>query len=531
MRVNDLIPGRPSWSPEQLPDGFEDALARLRSRVLRRIGTDDALRDHCRSRALESALLLRLLERDDTSPASRDKLIAFLRVCRDSADPLDAVIAHVALHAAAVSPSQLVDDLVVQAPEFTSARKRVLMTAIFTVLGVQMPLPDFDGQAFSLTGLHCWANAQVTSVKVILAAAAGRLDLVTHDDRARLLATQRSPHVWEGNILIHLSVLHALSRLPDTEAVIADGIRKVLSHQREDGGMPFICDTDTWCSATGGVALLAAGAPRDDLHRLASHLVAQQRPDGGWAFTDSARQTDVDDISVVLQFLQTLDAHRYRGPIQRGIESLYAVRGTEGGFPTYVALAPSEACMTAAAIDALTPDWNAHRFAIVDGLRFLADQQLPDGSFQPDWSSSRLHTVFRVLLATRRNPHYQPLHVQRMVVRSMDLILQSQNDDGGWGQQNASPSDPISTAYAVIALCDLEDPAPVMRGLAYLMSHQRADGSIRSVSDSIGPRPFIFTVPALADIFSLLALGHVAHRTGLADSATLLETADAISER
>ena len=33
-----------------------------------------------------------------------------------------------------------------------------------------------------------------------------------------------------------------------------------------------------------------------------------------------------------------------------------------------------------------------------------------------------------------------------------------------------------------------------------------------SVPDSIGPRPFRFTVPALADVFTLLALGHLTRR-------------------
>jgi hypothetical protein len=526
MRINDLHSGRPFWMADQLPQGVEHGLVRLRSRVLDRLGEDGAIRELCCSRVLESALLFRLIERTHVQQPCLDKLAAFLDGRRYSVDPLDRMLANAALRKTTAGMPELVDKLVAQAPEFTSARKRVLMSAIFVILGCELDSADLDVNEFHVTGLHCWAEAQMTSVKAILASAVGRMHLVTDADRDLLLATQGTPHVWEGNILIHLSVLHALNRLPGMGQVVAEGINKVLPHQREDGGMPFVCDTDTWCSVTGGIALLASGAPHHELHRLAIHLVSQQRPGGGWAFTDSACQTDVDDISVALQFLQTLDARQYRAPIRRGIASLHAVRGADGGFPTYVSQAPSEPSMTAAVIDALTPQWDTHRQAIVDGLRFLADEQRPDGSFPPDWSNSRFHTVFRALLAARRNPQYAPEHVQRMIARSMDLVLQTQNADGGWCPQDGSPSDTISTSYSVIALCERDDPTPVARAVDYLLAHQRSDGSIESVSDSIGPRPFIFTIPALADIFALLAIGHVGHRAGLLRSPALLENSE-----
>jgi prenyltransferase beta subunit len=260
------------------------------------------------------------------------------------------------------------------------------------------------------------------------------------------------------------------------------------------------------------VVLATADAPADVLDRIAGHLLAQQQPGGGWSYTDASRQTDVDDTSVAVQFLHMLDPAAHKAAIRRGVQSLYAVRGGDGGFPTYVPGAPSEACMTAAAVDALTTDWHQHGPAIAEGLDYLAAHQLPDGSFAPDWSASRFHTVFRVLLACARNSGHRPEHVSGMADRALKLVRGQQNRDGGWGQQAGDVSDPVSTAYAIIALCGQDDPAPVSRGVAYLLSHQQPDGGISSTSDSIGPRPFIFTVPALADIFPLLALGHVARR-------------------
>ncbi|MDI3409446.1 hypothetical protein [Streptomyces cavernicola] len=47
------------------------------------------------------------------------------------------------------------------------------------------------------------------------------------------------------------------------------------------------------------------------------------------------------------------------------------------------------------------------------------------------------------------------------------------------------------------------------------MARQNSEGSIDSVSDSIGPRPFVFRIPVLGDIFTLLAFGHLSHRVTL----------------
>ncbi|HEY4020748.1 MAG TPA: prenyltransferase/squalene oxidase repeat-containing protein [Pseudonocardiaceae bacterium] len=463
------------------------------------------------SRVLESALALRLLERTDSYPERQAALTRYLRAGSTCADPLDRLVASTALDRTGVPSSELLDQFLAQAPDFTSSRKRAMLDGIFALWG-HRPAGPWRPGAFSLTGLHCWATVQVTALKVVLAECTGHHDAISDEDVRLLLETQRDDRVWESNVLLYLWTLHALTGLPGTAQVVADGVRRVMAHQRPDGGMPFVSDTDTWCTATAGVALAASGAPQSMLRRLAAHLVAQQQPGGGWSYTDHSHQTDVDDTSVALQFLQGLDDRDYREPIARGMRSLYAVRGSDGGFPTYVAGSPSEASMTAAALDALTVRWQQHSDIMMPGLEFLAEQQNTDGSFPPDWSSSRYHTIFRALLVAGRNPDHQPGHVQQMIKRAMTLLWEQQNTDGGWGQQDGSGSDPISTAYAVIALCGQDDPVPAAEGLRYLLAHQRADGGIDSVPDSIGPRPFIFAIPALADIFTLLAFGHLGRR-------------------
>ncbi|MFJ4827082.1 prenyltransferase/squalene oxidase repeat-containing protein [Streptomyces bacillaris] len=522
MRTRDT--GEDLWPAELFPPRLERTGRRLVSTLAARVGADGAVRAPCGSRVLESALAAALLERTGAAPrllpSGADGSVGaavrgFLRtrMAAGAVEGVEGALAAAVVEGRAITAADLfLGQVTDTAPDFTARRKRALVHAFAAAVDERF-LSCWDEAAFDLSGLHSWAAVQVTASKVILARASGNTARISDEDVRLLLDTQGRAHLWESNILIHLSVLHALAGLPGTASTVAEGLRRVLGHQRSDGGFPFVTDTDTWCTATAGVALAASGGPRDVMERMAAHLVERQLPGGGWSYTDLSCQADVDDTSVAVQFLHTLDPGRYRVPVTRGIDSMVSVAAPDGGFPTYVAGAPSEACMTAAVVDALTVRPQAHTGRIRAGLTYLAARQRADGSFPPDWSSSRLHTVFRVLLAASRHGGEQPAEVHRMVRRSMRLVLARQNGDGGWGQREGEASDVISTAYGLIAVCGQDDPGPAIAASAFLIEAEH-DGRVRGArSDSIGPRPFVFTVPALADIFTVLALGHLARRT------------------
>ncbi|MFD4906311.1 prenyltransferase/squalene oxidase repeat-containing protein [Kitasatospora purpeofusca] len=516
MRIAPIPPGQARWPRAAFPTGLTPATTRLRTRLQDRIGPDGALRDPCHSRVLESTLLLALLDRTRREPDARAALAAYLTTHRDSPQPLDRLLARAALHTHSDNADLLdVDRFLAQAPDFTGLRKRALLHAVLLLLGATPTTGPPTAEAFSPRGLHTWARVQVTAVKAVLAHAHGQPHLVDPHDLDLLRATQQPGTVWEGNLLVHLSVLHALVPLPGHQALIADGIRTALAHQRADGGIPFICDEDTWLTATAGIALHAADAPRSVLDAVARRLLHLQHPAGGWSYTEHARLADADCTSAAIEVLHLTGPHTDRRPIHHAVDALNALRGPDGGFPTYLAGAPSEACMTAAAANALSTQGHHQHTALGSALGFLSDQQRPDGSFPPDWSSSRHHTVFRAVLAAARHggcrtPGHPAWRVTRKAVR---LVTDSQNSDGGWGRQDGAVSDALSTAYALITLSAAgRAPGPAARGAAYLLTQQRTDGSIASTPDSIGPRPFGFTVPALADVFALLALGHLARR-------------------
>jgi prenyltransferase beta subunit len=438
-------------------------------------------------------------------------MVRYLERHCGSGDLMDAAVAAAVLGRSTGLPArhQALDDIVSRVPDFTGPRKRALVHAVFTMLGAAAAHDDdVAPHAFEVSALHPWAAVQAVAVKAILSRAAGRAP-AGRDDVTLLVSTQRPGTVWEGNLFIHLSVLHALVGVPGMESAVDAGLRTALMHQREDGGLPFVTDTDTWCTVTAGLALGSVGAPREVLHRIARHLLHVQHANGGWSYTDHAQLSDTDCTTVAVEFLHQLDADGYRDPIRRALDALIAVRGADGGFPTYGSGTPSEACMTAAAINALSTQGRHHR-RIQAALRFLAARQMPDGSFPPGWSSSRLHTLFRAHLAAR---HWQsPPAVRDMCGRIASLVQSAQNADGGFGQQKGVPSDAISTAYALIILAGQLDPAPAVRATGYLLAQQRPDGSIVSVPDMLGPRPFPYHVPLLTDAVTLLALGHLTHR-------------------
>lgn len=513
MRIAAPARGLPRWPRTALPARLAPATALLRSHLLNLIRPDGTLHSPCHSRVLESALLLALLDRTRLEPAARSRLAAYLSLHCDSPEPLDRFLARAAL-CHSPDPAGLLDveRFLARAPDFTGPRKRALLHAVLTLLGAAPAEDDSCPEAFSLLGLHTWARVQVTAVKAVLAHAHGQR-LVDGRDLDLLRSTQRPGTVWEANLLIHLSVLHALLPVPGQYPLVVEGMRTALEHQRPDGGMPFICDENTWVTATAGVALHAAGAAAPVVDLIARRLVALQHPAGGWSYTDGVQLPDVDCTSVAAEVLHLAGPATYRAPLSRALDALRALRGEDGGFPTYLTGAPSEACMTAAAANALSTQGPAYHHEFETALAYLASQQHPDGSFPPDWSSSRLHTVSRAVLAASRHPRISSCSpAQRITDKAVNLLADSQNADGGWGQQDGDASDALSTAYALTALSTQSTPGPAARGAAYLLTQQRPDGSIASIPDSIGPRPFGFTVPALADVFTLLALGHLTRR-------------------
>ncbi|MFF9028429.1 prenyltransferase/squalene oxidase repeat-containing protein [Streptomyces iakyrus] len=512
------------------------ATSALVAHVGSRVDPDGAIREECQSRVLESALALTLMTRIGMASPARDGVLAFLRAHLDTPREFDRVLATLAVgRAADRSPAddtdlidKLTDALLGAAPEFISARRRRMLYAVLSVLGCPLPpglVPAADEEA-PTDPMHSWAAVQQAAVTLILASAAGVSNEATAAALNTLNATRPATTVWEGYVLLHLLSLHGLAGVPGQEATVRSGLETLLRHQRDDGGFPFVLEMQNWCTSTAAIAFAAAGAPPALLQTIAGKLAAHRVDDslrslslslsrgaaltGGWSIGPGVAQNDVDCTSCVLEFLQETDPVSYGGTVRRGVDALLAVQGTDGGFPTYVAGAPSEPCMTAAAVNGLAPH-PATAPARERALAFLADSQLPDGGFEPGWSRSRLHTMFRARLAAcTADPHDR--RTAGMAERIERSVYETQNPDGGWGMQPGDPSDEISTAYALITLCYGAEVRPVGRAMSWLLARQNADGGYGGPPDMVGPRPFPYHLPVLTDISVLLAFGHVRSR-------------------
>ncbi|CAM5321737.1 prenyltransferase/squalene oxidase repeat-containing protein [Streptomyces abikoensis] len=329
-----------------------------------------------------------------------------------------------------------------------------------------------------------------------------------------LLAAQRGPRVWEGHVLCHLLTLHALCRLGGHDHVVVQGVARLLACQAADGGFPFICGEEIFVSAVAASALARSGqtAARHAARRLSGRLARVQAGDGGWAYARQVRQTDLDTTCVALGALRAADPARHRDAVQAGERYVRAMRGTDGGFPTYQAGAPSEAVMTAAAAGALDPNGPGMPGLLADAITFITGRQNPDGTYEAGWSRSEANALLRTQLALRRARLVPDPAVRRAAQeatgRALSYLAATRNPDGGWGQRPGEPSDPISTAFSLATerVASRASAPSLQRGLDYLLAQQASDGSFPSRPDSTGPRGLVFDVPALADVYVLNAL-------------------------
>jgi len=499
---------------------LREARDRLRTRVLASIDARGAIWGRCRGRVLESALLLCLLRRRGTHARIRESLVDFLHSA-DTAmlDPFSATLRQAALDVGvtteASGPSE---DHLPGFEHFTAGRKRVLFSVVLGVVRGRMPELGLTREDFAVDTRHqSWTVRMMQALEVLYLVGRGRHSEVEASSVSSLVAMTVSTPVglWEQYVLGQLIALLAMAELPEMSLRVERGVESVIEHRDSDGGIPFITRMDVFVTATSGLALREmVDAPRA-LRPLGDFINRRQQSDGGWAFALGVTQTDVDDTSYCMQLLRSLDPDRYRTAIDRGERYLVDIQNDDGGFPTFAPEGCSEVTMTAAGVNALAPGGARWARAVERGRDYLMRFQRPDGTFERSWSGAHANAIVRVLRALRGTDGGRAERSLRVERRAMAYLTRAQNPDGGWGQQLTDASDPISTAYSLLALVDADRDVAreVERGVEYLLSEQRSHGGFDSPRpDSLGPRPLAYDVPALTDAFVLMALGRVCRR-------------------
>jgi squalene-hopene/tetraprenyl-beta-curcumene cyclase len=157
----------------------------------------------------------------------------------------------------------------------------------------------------------------------------------------------------------------------------------------------------------------------------------------------------------------------------------------------------------------------------------LIDTQDDDGSWYGRWGVNYIYGTWQVL----RGLHAIGQDMtQDWVLRGRDWLESCQNDDGGWGEtcvtyddstcKGRGESTASQTAWAVMGICacgDLDRPS-IQRGLRFLLSSQKSDGSWYEpqITGTGFPRVFYLKYDFYRQNFPLLALAtYVNYRNGL----------------
>ncbi|MCH6471646.1 squalene--hopene cyclase [Sinomonas terrae] len=280
------------------------------------------------------------------------------------------------------------------------------------------------------------------------------------------------------------------------------------------------CQSPVWDTALALTALADAGLPsgHPSLERAADWICGEEIrvrgdwavrrphvPAGGWAFEfDNDGYPDIDDAAEVIMGLDCVRPTPERGSAaSRGRDWILGMQSRDGGWAAFDVDNTRELayqlpfCDFGAVIDPPSADVTAHVVemlarrgengpALTRGVRWLLEHQEADGSWFGRWGANYVYgtgAVVPALTLAGLPSDSSPVR------RAVQWLWAHQNDDGGWGEDLRSYKDTgwagrgestaSQTAWALLALdaANEADGNAARRGVDWLVSHQRPDGS------------------------------------------------------
>ena len=358
-----------------------------------------------------------------------------------------------------------------------------------------------------------------------------------------LLQRQDADGAWGGiqpPTIYSLIALHA-EGYELTHPVVEKGLRSFDAHwsyERDGATRLQASDSIVWDTLLTMLGLFEAGrtpSNSDELTKAIDWILDQQvlvKGDwsltvkgvapGGWAFERAnLHYPDCDDTALAILVLKQVRSHfeedgsrrqRIDLAVRRGETWLRAMQSKNGGWGAFdrdnnnrlaakipfadfgEMLDPPSVDVTAHAVEAILAD--AGKVGTADPLedqdvaravRYMLDEQEPDGSWFGRWGVNHVYGTGSVLPALRAAglPGEHPA-----LLKAGRWFQSHQNEDGGWGETPGSymddslrgqgPSTVSQAAWAIIGMLSLDDdeydPA-IQRGLEYLIQQQRPDGT------------------------------------------------------
>ena len=339
-------------------------------------------------------------------------------------------------------------------------------------------------------------------------------------------------------------------------AVMRRGLEGMQSFTIEEGHRRVeACQSPVWDTCLSLIALHDARVPgnHESVLRATDWLLDEQilergdwavhRPGlepGGWAFEfANANYPDIDDTAEVVIALNAVnhpDRARVRTAIERGVAWLEGMRSSDGGWGAFdvdncrTLIRDLPFCDFGEVIDPPSADVTAHvveMLALIGrsgdpltqgGVRWLLDNQEPDGSWFGRWGVNHVYgtgAVVPALVAAGVPVTHTAIR------RAVRWLERHQNPDGGWGEDCRSYDDPdwigrgestpSQTAWALLALdaAGAHRSASARRGVQWLIDRQRDDGGWDELhhTGTGFPSDFYIKYHLYRLIFPVMALG------------------------
>ena len=325
------------------------------------------------------------------------------------------------------------------------------------------------------------------------------------------------------------------------------------------------CLSPVWDTAITIISLAESGLPSEHpaLQKAAEWLVNKEvriRGDwsannsypqaSGWAFEyNNVYYPDTDDTAMVLMALRLV---RPKVPqslneiFRRALDWQLSFQCRDGGWAAFdkdvttpwledmpfadhnAILDPTCSDLTARTLELLGYiGFNPRARSVRDAMQYLIDTQDEDGSWYGRWGVNYIYGTWQVLRGLRAIGQDM---TQDWILRGRDWLESCQNNDGGWGETCGTYENPSTkgigestasqTAWAIMGICacgDL-DRRSIQRGLRYLLSAQKPDGSWdeEQITGTGFPRVFYLKYDMYRQNFPLLALAtYINYRSGV----------------
>jgi len=315
------------------------------------------------------------------------------------------------------------------------------------------------------------------------------------------------------------------------------------------------CKSPVWDTAYTAFVLGEAGVPKSDprMIKAADWILSKQvREYGDWAVKNKKGKPagwyfefnnefypDVDDTAQVCLGLGHVanPNERYQvESVERAIEWMFTMQCKNGGWASfdkdntkmvfqYIPFADHNAMLDPPTVDITGRILEMLAFygysrddkRVRKAIDFILKEQEPDGAWFGRWGCNYLYGTFLVLRGLEAMGIDQN---EPFIQQAAEWIRMVQNPDGGWGESLWSYHDPNTrgvgastcsqTAWACLGLMAAGDmrSGSVDRGIAYLLSQQKKDGSWweQYYTGTGFPKVFYLKYHMYAEYFPLLAL-------------------------